>query len=163
LSLYLHGQWPEVRRAGQFDASIPFGRDAGLQLLNVHLYFVKILGCKLMEDSIELELGSLAEALVKGAGHPAIWLNVADSPFDEGEAIAFQSDVFTMRNERRELDGLTWLYLVHPVAVKVSYIKPGARLHVPGHQWNPMNGETIIKLSPFKGATEPVDGSRALR
>jgi hypothetical protein len=163
LSTYLHGVWSDVRRAGEFDASVPFRQELGLHMLRVHLYFVKIFGCKLLEDAVPIDLSSFSEALLAGTAHREIGLNFVDSPFDEGEAVAFQSDVYTMRNERGDFDGLTWLYLVHPVAVKISYIKQGARLYVPGYRWCPGSDDTVIKLSPFEGATEPIDGPQALR
>jgi hypothetical protein len=162
LSEYLHGAWPEIRRADQFDLSAPFGQETGAQLVRLHLYFVKIFGCKLLEDSVPFDLHSLAEALVNGRPHPDIGLNFADSPFADGEAIAYQSDVNTMGNGCGELHGLIWLYLIHPVAVKVSYIKSGAPLYVPGDRWHPLSGKTMIRLSPFKGGTEPIDGLAAL-
>jgi len=142
---------------------VPFGHEAGLQLVRAQLYFVKIFGCKLLENAIPLDLESLSEALVSGNAHPDIGLNFVDSPFDDGEAVAFQGDLYTMGNGRGEIHGITWLYLIHPVAVKVSYIKRGARLYVPGDRWNPASGNTVIRLSPFMGGTEPIDGPEALR
>lgn len=45
-----------------------------------------------------------------------------------------------------------WLYLVHSIAVKVHYIKAGAKLHAVGHPWCPSRPGKIIKLSPNMGA-----------
>jgi len=60
------------------------------------------------------------------------------------------------------MEGAAWLYLIHPIAIKVGYIKSGAPLFHPGHPWRPGRPGKIVKLSPFYGTTEPLAGRRAL-
>jgi hypothetical protein len=67
-----------------------------------------------------------------------------------------------MAADSGELHGALGLYLVHPFAVKVDYIKSGVRLHVVGHAWHPTRPGKIVKLSAYVGATEPDAGPRAL-
>jgi len=57
-----------------------------------------------------------------------------------------------------------WTHLVHPVAVKVCYLKHGAPvLAPPGAPWHPLRQRKIVKLSPYKGDAEPQVARRDLR
>ena len=71
-------------------------------------------------------------------------------------------EVHTMKNQLGELHGAVWLYLLHPVAIKVGYIRAGARLHLVGHPWHPSKPSKIVRLSPYLGGTEPNAGPGAL-
>lgn len=46
------------------------------------------------------------------------------------------------------MHGAAWLYLVHPIAVKIYYIKVGARLHAVGHPWHPSRPGKIVPVEP---------------
>ncbi|MGO9935655.1 MAG: hypothetical protein ACLPV8_28135 [Steroidobacteraceae bacterium] len=61
-----------------------------------------------------------------------------------------------------ELHGATWVYLIHPVAVKVSDINAGAPLRTPRWEWRPEAHSKIVKLGPYMGGTEPIAGPKAI-
>ena len=67
-----------------------------------------------------------------------------------------------MAERSGELHGALWMYNLSPIAIKVAYIKTGARLNAPGHPWHPNKPSKVVKLSPYIGATEPVAGPRAI-
>src|SRR5262249_588214 len=50
LSKYLQDHWPIIVKNGYFDLSKVFPKDTHKHALHVHLYFVKLLGCKLIEE-----------------------------------------------------------------------------------------------------------------
>jgi hypothetical protein len=122
LSDYLHRTWPRIRARGFFNLAVPFPAGTRAAAINVHLYFVKVFGCKLHADHAAIDLAPFSRALLSGRPHPEIGLNIAHSPVGDGKILAYDSEVHTMRNQAGVFDGLIWLYLVHPVAVKVSYI-----------------------------------------
>jgi len=77
LSKYLHANWRDIVGRGSFDLTRVFGTDSAAQALNVHLYFVKLLGCKLNAEKIRVDLSSLSAALVARVPHPEITVLVA--------------------------------------------------------------------------------------
>jgi hypothetical protein len=162
LSQYLRTHWDDIRRRGRFDLSKAFPGGTRAAALNVHLYFVKVFGCKLVEDKIKVELGPFSRALMEGAAHPEVSLLIADDPVGEGKILFFESEVHTMAERSGELHGALWMYNLSPIAIKVAHIKTGARLNAPGHPWHPNKPSKVVKLSPYIGATEPVAGPRAI-
>ena len=162
LSSYLLFNWPAIIKRGSFDLSKPFPGGTRAAALNVHLFFLKLFGCKLHEEGNGIDLTPFSKALLTSTAHPEVNITIANSVVGENSVLMYDSEVHTMSTQGGELHGAVWLYLVHPVAVKVGYIKGGARLHVVGHPWHPTRPGKIVKLSPFKGATEPDAGPVAL-
>jgi len=163
LSSYLHTHWREVTARGSFDLSKVFGADTAKQAIRVQLYFVKVLGCKLLEHGIRVDLGSFSEALMAGTAHPEVTLLVVSSLVPAGKLLSHESDVSVLR-DGDEVSSAIWMNLVHPVGIKICYLKAGAPVREPpGFPWHPTRQKKIVKLSPYKGDTEPLVARRDLR
>jgi hypothetical protein len=163
LSKYLRSNWPGIVRRGRFDLSKPFPGSSRKSALYVHLFFVKLFGCKVAEEKAPIDLTALSRALLAETPHPEIVLQIADCDPSGGLAVAYETELNTMRDRSSgEIHGVTWGYLIHPVAVKVSWIKAGAPLHTPGWEWHPSAPGKVVKLGPYMGTTEPTAGPKAI-
>jgi hypothetical protein len=156
LSDYLHEDWKGIRRRRSFRPSVPFPRCPITAGLRVHLYFVKMLGCKILEDDKAIDLQTFSTSLLEQKAHPEISIFVADCLNRGKEALMFDSDVVTTTNQTGEIDAGVWLYRIHPIAIKVAYIKAGAPLFVAGFPWRPAMTRNLVRLSPYKGMAEPL-------
>lgn len=155
----MRDHFPVIRRNGRFDLSNVFPGSSRASALNVHLYFVKLFGCKVIDDRAPSDVASLSAALMFGAPHPEISLQISAAP--DANIVMAESNVYKMWNERRELHGAHWMYVAPPVAVKVCYIKAGAPLFCAGSQWHPSKGGKTIKLSPYTSEIQPHYGRAA--
>jgi hypothetical protein len=163
LSQYLHADWRDIVARGSFDLAKVFGTDAAAQSLNVHLYFVKLLGCKLHAEKIRVDLSSLSAALLARVPHPEIAVLVASCNVAPGQFMSYESDVSVLR-KGEEVYSALWMYLVYPVAIKIFYLKEGAPVRAPdGFPWHPTRQRKIVKISPYKGDTQPLVARRDLR
>jgi hypothetical protein len=163
LSKYLHSNWQQIVRRGAFDLSKAFPGDVMSQALNVHLFFVKLLGCKLLADKINVDLASFSSALLNRSPHSEITLLIANSNIAAGQFLFYESDVSVLRRDE-EVYSAMWMNLVHPVAVKICYVKNGAPVCEPdGFPWHPSRQRKIVKLSPYKGDTRATVARRDLK
>lgn len=163
LSKYLHSNWPGIVRRGRFDLSKPFPGGTRKAALHVHLFFLKLFGCKIADEQPTIDLSAFSSTLLSETPHPEIVLQIANCDSNSRLAIAYETDLYTMRDRSSgELNGLTWAYLIHPVAVKINWIKAGAPLHTPGWEWHPSAPGKIVKLGPYMGTTEPRAGPNAI-
>lgn len=163
LSEYLHAHWREITARKTFDLSAAFPGEVESAAVKVHLYFVKLLGCKLLADGIAVNLQSFASALLERRPHREVTLLVANSLVPAGQMISYNSDVSVLR-QGDEVYSAMWMCLVHPVAVKVCYLKAGMPVRAPeGFPWHPARQRKIVKLSPYKGDTQPIVARRDLR
>ncbi len=163
LSSYLHAHWREITARGSFDLSKVFGADTGAQSVRVQLHFVKLLGRKLLADGIRVDLASFAKSLTAGTAHPEVTLLVTSSLVPAGRMLSHESEVSVLRNGEEVLSAV-WMHLLHPVGVKICYVKAGAPVREPpGYPWHPTRQKKIVKLSPYKGDTTPLVARRDLR
>jgi hypothetical protein len=159
----LHARWQDITARGSFDLSAAFPGEVESAAVRVHLYFVKLLGCKLLADGIAVDLQSFASALLERRPHPEVTLLVANGGVPAGQVISYNSDVSVLR-QGDEVYSAMWMYLGHPVAVKVCYLKAGTPVRAPeGFPWHPTRQRKIVKLSPYKGDTQPIVARRDLR
>lgn len=69
-----------------------------------------------------------------------------------------------MLRHGEEVYSALWMYLVYPVAIKLCYLKEGAPVRAPdGFPWHPARQRKLIKISPYKGDTQPLVPRRDLR
>jgi hypothetical protein len=161
LSQYLHANWKLISRLRYFNLAKPFPGRTREAALEVHLFFVKLFGCKIIESGTRIDLNGFSQALLDRKAHPDVCLQVVDATHRAPAIAAQDTDVYTTHNQRRELDGATWGYRIHPVGIKVHWIRRGAPLRVSGYAWHPSTSGKIVRLSPYEGATEPIAGPKA--
>ena len=163
LSSYLHTNWRDITARGSFDLSKVFGAETSTHAVRIQLHFVKLLGCKLAADQIRVDLRSFSQALRTGTPHPEVALLVANSHVPAGQLRSYDSSVSVLRNGE-EVYSAVWMELVHPIGIKICYLKKGAPVREPpGFPWHPARQKKIVKLSPYKGDTEPLVARRDLR
>jgi hypothetical protein len=163
LSGYLQTNWPAIVRRGRFDLSKAFPGGTRKAALDVHLYFVKLFGCKLNADNVPIDIAPFSAALLNGTAHPEVSLFVAHSRVADGIILSYDSEVHTLRDQEGELHSALWMYLIHPVAIKVSYVKAGTPvLRPPGQLWHPSSPGKVVRLSDYDGLSEPAAGDKAL-
>jgi hypothetical protein len=159
LSEYIRANWREIRRRRSLDLTVPFPGALESGALNVHLFFLKLFGCKAVQDREPIDISTLATCLMDNKAHPEISLYVANSASRTRGILAFESDVYKMWHQApRRLDGALWSYVVPPIAVKVCYIRTGAPLFSRGHPWHPSQRRQFVRLSPYQGAIDSIPG-----
>jgi hypothetical protein len=164
LADYLRRHWRDITTRGSFDLSKVFPTDTESGAVGVHLHFVATFGAKLAADRVGLDLSSWAAALMAGTAHSEVSLIIADSRVPAGKLCSYDSDVSVLR-ERDTVQSALWTFLVHPIAIKVCYLKAGAPVKPPSdsYPWHPTRQRKIVKLSPYKGDTQSTFARRDLR
>ena len=163
LARYLHANWKEITKRGNFDLVKVFGAGASAGATQTHLHFVKLLGCKLFADNINVDLSSFSTALTEGRPHADITLLVAHGATEGGKLLYYDTEVSVLKRDD-EVYSAVWTSLSPPVAVKTCYLVSSAPVMEPdGFPWHPTRQRKIVKLSPYKGDTRPVHARRDLR
>lgn len=164
LSSYLKCHWPEITRRGSFDLSKIFDRDHAMAAINIHLHFVNLFAKKLLADNVAIDLSAFASALSTGSAHPEVSLLVASTEVGAGKLISHDSTISVLRSGFVVQSAL-WTHLAHPIAIKICYLKSAAPMIAPpgSHPWHPLRQRKLVKLSAYKGDTQPAIARRDLR
>jgi hypothetical protein len=164
LAEYLRTHWDPICKLGRFDLTKCFPADARLGALFVHLHFLKVLACRLRAHDVPLALDSFAAALRAGRAHADVSLLVADARAAPQKLLLHDAEPRLLCNQDGAVQCVRWTELRHPVAVKVSYLKPGAALRpAPGEPWHPGRQRKLVRLSPYVGEATALAGIQGLR
>jgi len=81
LSDALRNRNPPIKPGDIIRADRIFRCNTSRQMLSVHLFFAKVLGCEIVESKISISPGidTIAEAIMQGKAHPNIWLAFSTS------------------------------------------------------------------------------------
>ena len=141
-------QHHRVLTAGQFvrmNSFFPY--DTKREMLNVHLYFVKLFGCQIKEGNIAIELQPFSKSILDGKAHPNVYLGFGIMP-SLPVTVAGHSNV-----EALLLDGkvayATWLYQLGKFCVEVIYAQDGEKRQGLVDAWNPRLGTKRLKIRPI--------------
>jgi hypothetical protein len=121
LSQYLRTHWAAIVARGNFDLSKAFPGGTRAAALNVHLYFVKLVGCKINEEGVPIYLAPFRRALLNVAVHPEVSITVAEAPAGTELILMRESEVHTMTHQPSgDMHGALWAYAIGPVVIKVA-------------------------------------------
>jgi hypothetical protein len=105
-------------------------------MLHVHLYFVKLFGCLIKQESIPIDLRPFSQAIINGQPHPNVWLALWANKTHQPVRHVGQSQV-----ETAQLYGqivyATWFYFVERAAINVLYAEPTERRKGLVYAWHP--------------------------
>jgi hypothetical protein len=125
-----------------------FAYDTKQMMLNVHLYFVKLFGCHVVENAIPIDLTSLANSILHGKAHPNIYLKLVDtSSFGKSAGV---SEIYqNAYDPNGEAFAVIWIYRVGKLGVVVLFCKGGGRPEVLREYYHPSFGHNRLLIYNF--------------
>lgn len=136
---------PPLQAGDTFRLNRIFPYDTRRLMRNVHLYFLKLFGCQIVEGSIAIDISSFAQAIVEGRPHPNLYLAFGRLS-DLGFLMAGGSDIHAALFDGK-VAFASWLYQVNDLCVNVMYAEEGEQRQGLDHVWHP---RSVAKRLLFK-------------
>jgi len=128
-----------------------FPYDTVRQMLNVHLYFVKLFGCHLLEAAIPIDITPFATAIKEERPHPNVYLKFGRNFSLHDNPIVGMSDVGAVfDNSDGSCVFASWFYEVDRLAVNVMYAVDGQRREGLVGAWHPHFGTNKLVIADFR-------------
>jgi hypothetical protein len=138
---------PEIAQGKFLRFNKLFPYDTRAQMLNVHLYFVKLLGCQLVEAQIALDTSPCANAILRTSAHPNMYLRFGlASP--EARPMASGSDVHVV-NDGESPVACSWIQQVDCLCVQVIFTEPHYQPDGLATAWHPKFGTNRFFVCDF--------------
>lgn len=134
----LRGNVPRLLRGGSFRSNWLFPHNTRLGMRYLHLYFVKLFGCQIVEGKIPIDIAPFAKAILDGRPHPGLFIgfgHLSGLP----KKFAGGSDVL-VKCLNGEVICASWFYQVGDLCVKVMYATLGEHPDGLKTAWNPRQG-----------------------
>ena len=145
LSYYLRTRRPPIRPGDLVRLDRPFPGKVGQSMLGVHLFFLKLFGCLIVEHSIPLDVGLFSQSILREEPHPNVWL-----AFWTGLHHLSIKHVGCSQVEVAKLGGriayATWFYVVDRLAVNVIYAEPNECRKGLVHAWHPLTVSKRVRI-----------------
>jgi len=145
LSAHLRSK-PRIRSGERIDLVKVFPGAVHKSMLHVHLFFVKLFGCLIAENSIPIDIMGFSNAILNNSAHPRIHLAI--SPYTDGvvSGSAGYSDLDTDQLDNRVVYA-TWLYILDRFSVRVVYAEPTEHRKGLVNSWHPASMKKCIRVS----------------
>lgn len=130
-------------------ANAIFPYDTRRAMRHVHLYFVKLMGCKIADGGIPIDLRPFAHAIMKDRLHPNLYLAFGPKPGVD-KVIAAGTDVQTFTTKDTSTCAVAfWIHQVGTLWVNVIYAADGHHPPFLRDAWHPRFGGRRMKMSAF--------------
>jgi len=148
VSNWLRTHVPHVAPGMVVRATEAFPHNTRALLLNMHLYWVKALGCYLVANDATFNLSTLANAIRSGKAEADLYLE-----FGLGQLLGDQTQIaaqgiFTKGSDGRVNDTLV-SWTIGTVAVRVFYLR-GSSPKRNGGRWHPRMNTSRFLIGDFK-------------
>lgn len=105
-------------------------------MLGVHLYFLKLFGCLVLQQKAPINIQPFARSLLRGVAHPNVYLSFIALPHPKFHSQAALTFIYTASVHDRVVLA-TWSYFVGRVAVNVTYVESVRTRSKNVHLWHP--------------------------
>jgi hypothetical protein len=122
------------------------------KMLDVHLYFVKLFGCRIAENSVPIPIGEFSDSILNRKAHPYIFLRFGQTPGYDGKSYAGVTPMEAI-NVQNTTVFANWFYTVGRISVEVIYSRYGLKNANISNWWHPRMTSKGIKLVRFQTKT----------
>lgn len=149
LSLYLRSNWDQLHKAGKVNLAKVFPGSVKESMLYVHLYFVKIFGCSIVESGAPINIQAFSQSLLNIEAHKDIFIAFGPCLGEVDHNFAGATPINSV-----DIDGIsafaTWLYMVENIAVNIVFAQKYKAPGVMKNTWHPSSVQKILKLKKWQ-------------
>lgn len=117
-------------------------------MLNIHLYFVKLFGCLIAENSLPIDIRGFSQAILNATAHPKVYLAISPLTCGLRSASVGYSDLNTAQINGR-IAYATWLLTLDRFTIRVMYAEPTERRKGLIDSWHPLTIKKCLRVSKF--------------
>jgi hypothetical protein len=121
LSKYLREKKPLINVKDIIKLNKVFPGKTKKSMLDVHLFFLKLFGCAIKEQSVPINIDSFSKAIICQKPHPLVHLTFAP-------AISFSKKLVGVTKIKYQINKgecvyATWFYIIDTILVKITYAR----------------------------------------
>lgn len=146
LSRHLRERTPRIRPGGLIKLAPVFPGCIRASMLDVHLYFLKLFGCLIVEYSVPLNIQEFANAILGRRAHPRV--HIAFSAVEERDRVAGMSQVHA-ESLQGTVAFATWSYFLGSLHVTIMYATPEERRFGLIDSWHPATVTKLVRIKKY--------------
>lgn len=120
-------------------------------MLDVHLYFVKLFGCQIIEGDIPMDIKLFSFALLNRVQCDQLYLAFGPSTESSQRKKALVTAVHAIDDPLGRTVFAQWVYMLGELAVTITYSESPEYVRTVPNAWRPSEIQKVLRLSDFKG------------
>lgn len=144
LSKFLRERHPPIKKGDVLRLDSVFPGSVARSMLNVHLFFVKLFGCIIVEYDVLIDIEPFAEAILHQKPHREVYI-----AFGPASGMETGRSNMEMANLNGKCVYATWFYIVDQVLVNVMYAEQNERRQGLVHAWHPSNISKHLHIGAY--------------
>jgi hypothetical protein len=142
---YFHANWDLIKKSRRAKLHKAFPGNVKKRSLFFHLYFVKLFGCRIVDENMPIDISEFSKCVKEGIPHKTVYLTFNCRTLNSSKAFyAGPSEV-----HGNEYDGkcemATWYYTLGELDIQISWFLKEPIRNVP-KAWHPKNSGKIISF-----------------
>ena len=141
----LSKNWTVVKESRRYKLQKAFPGSTRAQSVNVHLYFVKLMGCRIVDDRIPIDIEQFVTSMKTQSCHPGVFLTYCFRNIPKGDKHYAGISEVCAKQYNGVAEMATWYYSLGELDIQVTWFKSDPIKNVP-YAWHPQRGGKIIKF-----------------
>lgn len=151
LSAALRTRAPQLKAGDMVRTNRIFRYDTATEMLNVHLYFVKLFGCHVAGNDVQLDIAGFANAIMERKAHPCVYLKFGCGRTFAGQPMTGMSDMWLAYPRAGKRSSFaTWFYDIEGVGINVMFADDGEQRQGLVGAWHPQQGTTRLTMADYR-------------
>ncbi|RMH11932.1 MAG: hypothetical protein D6698_15780 [Gammaproteobacteria bacterium] len=143
----LHRDWQTIKITRRFKLQRAFPGTSSKQALNCHLFFVKLFGCRIVDEKMPIDVTPFAFSLRSATPHPTMFLTFNARNLPE-KKLRYAGVSAVEGHERFGVCTMaSWYYTLAELDVQVTWFNAPPVRNVP-YAWHPSKSGKILKFRP---------------
>lgn len=143
LSLCLRNKQRPMKNGGRIDLKKIFPGAVHRSMLNVHLYFVKLFGCKIVEGNIPINIQPFSFAILNDQPHDKVYLAICSKL----TGYVGHSEICTDSDDRGKIVFASWYYELPSFCVRIMFAEQSQYRNGLINAWHPSKIDRFIKIA----------------
>jgi len=148
LSSYLKSNITVYQKNNKIKLSKIFPGSVHRSMLYVHLYFLKIFGCIIVENKASIPIGEISESILKCKAHKNIYIAFGENPVKSKNNHAGYTPIHSV-DMGNESVFASWMYVTDNIAVNIIYADEYKDQNVMRNTWHPSSIKKYLALKKY--------------
>lgn len=114
-------------------------------MLYIHLYFVKLFGCIIIEKQIPIDIRPFSEAILSQTAHPNLFLAICPAIVRNPIKLVGYTDLQTIQFQGQVVYAV-WFYIFDKICVRVVFSKPSQHRKGLIGTWHPSSIKKCLRI-----------------
>jgi hypothetical protein len=137
---------PSIRPVSIVHTNKIFKYQTHLNMLYLHLYFIKAFGCYIVDANANIHIGTFSKSILERKAHPNVYLRFMYDSMSNSTTTAGLSKLECLYYPNGTCAFATWLYSVGSLSINIMFAADGEKREGLIGAWHPRNGTSKLRI-----------------